>query len=249
MFKKKDIIKKLKEWSEKHGGKTPSQKVFFEETEVGIYDRMRYWPNYGALVKEAGLKPNKFDKTKYTKNQLCELFIQTIREKGKWPTRGILDVKHHGDADFPDSSTFYKKLGLTEALAKNILKFAKSEKGYTDVIDVCETLLNDYESYEDKSDEAIEGTKHGWIYLLKTTFRGKSAYKIGETNDLKRRENELNQPSNDQEIIHAIETDDPSGIEKYWHNRFKDKQLKGKNEWFILNASDIRAFKKWKRIF
>ncbi len=248
MFKKKDIIKKLQEWSAEHGGKTPGESRFFEDTEVGITDRSKYWINWGELVKDAGLTPNKFDKTKYTEDQLCELFIETIRENGKWPTRGILHVKHHSKPSFPDSATFYYKLGLTENLAKKIIVFTKNKKNYKDVIDICNSVVERYGKEKNQSENLDKTSNHGWVYLLKTTFRGKDGYKIGNTNDLKRREKELNQPSNDQSILHAIETDDPFGVEKYWHTRFESKLYKN-NEWFLLNRSDIRAFKRWKRIF
>ena len=47
-------------------------------------------------------------------------------------------------------------------------------------------------------------------------------------------------------LIHKILTDDPYGVEEYWHKRFSAKAMKG--EWFNLDPSDIVAFKRWKKI-
>lgn len=237
MLTKEEIIKELKKCT-KELGKTPSEKVFYENTEVERYNRMRYWPNYGELVREAGLSPNKFDKTKYTHEQLCKNFIKVIREQGKWPTRGILDVKHHRDPSFPDSSTFYNKLGLTSSLAQTILEYVKDRRGFGDVADLCNSVLKNHD--EESAEEDIVS---GFVYLGKQ--HGK--YKIGKAKDIDRRREDITLLGSEPfELINAIETDDMNGIEKYWHERFKSKWIRG--EWFKLNSSDIKAFRRWKNI-
>lgn len=242
MFTKEEIVKELLRCAEENGGKTPSEKFLYENTEIRIMDRRKYWSNYGELVYEAGLTPNKFDKTKYNNEQLCKIFIEVIREKGMWPTRGILDVKHYNDPSFPESSTFYKKLGLTEDLAKTILEFIEDKQGYGDVIEICNSVLA---KYKDQG-ESFEGQDviSGYVYLGKQH----GFYKIGKAKNTNRRREDLTLLGSEPfELIHEIRTDDMNGVEKYWHNRFKTKLKRG--EWFKLSKGDVKAFKRWKKIF
>lgn len=72
-------------------------------------------------------------------------------------------------------------------------------------------------------------------------------YKIGRTVSVGSRERQLAikipiPPT----TVHKIETDDPSGVEAYWHRRFENKR--GEGEWFALSSEDVRAFKRWKKI-
>jgi hypothetical protein len=66
----------------------------------------------------------------------------------------------------------------------------------------------------------------GFVYLFKHGRRRE--YKIGFTYNILRREGEVRiELPEAVEPPHYIETDDPAGVEDYWHRRFADKRLKG----------------------
>ncbi len=242
MFTKDEIIKEIQKYTQLNDGKTPSESSFYENTDVNRYERMKHWSNYGELVREAGLTPNKFDKTKYSHDQLCEIFITVIREKRKWPTRGDLDVKHHNDLSFPNSATFYKKLGLTRNLAKTILEFVENKKKYKDIVEICNLVFEGFENLDRTSEDPL--VSKGFVYLGKQH----GDYKIGKAKDANRRREDITLLGSEPfKLIHEIETDDMDGIEKYWHTRFTSKRKRG--EWFNLNSSDVKAFKRWRKIY
>lgn len=247
MLTKEEILKIIQKWAKENRGRTPSAKKFEEITGIGSYELHKYsWPNYGELVLEAGLTPNLFDKTKYSHQDLCKVFVRVIREKGKWPTRAILDIKHRNDSKFPASATFYKKLGQTGDLAQTILEYVKDKQGYQDVVNICNPVLVKYKKENEAEEEGTEKVIHGWVYLIK--HGSHNQYRIGKTTNLLRRlgQNRIELP---ERIIpvHSIETADITGVETYWLNRFESKGLNG--DWFSLNRSNVNEFKRWKRIF
>jgi hypothetical protein len=78
----------------------------------------------------------------------------------------------------------------------------------------------------------------GAVYLLR---HGRS-YKIGCSRMVENRIRELQQMLPDRaKLVHAIATDDPHGVEAYWHRRFAAKRYRG--EWFRLTPADIAAFR------
>lgn len=70
-------------------------------------------------------------------------------------------------------------------------------------------------------------------------------YKVGATNSFGRREREIAlQLPERATTVHVIKTDDPFGIEHYWHTRFADRRKN--SEWFELTQKDVRDFKRRK---
>jgi hypothetical protein len=81
----------------------------------------------------------------------------------------------------------------------------------------------------------------GYVYLI----RSGKFHKIGRTNASGRRLRELAiQLPKKPRTVHVIETDDPEGVEGYWHRRFAAKRQDG--EWFLLSEDDVRAFR-WRK--
>jgi hypothetical protein len=75
------------------------------------------------------------------------------------------------------------------------------------------------------------------VYLLQGPGR---RYKIGRTNAFGRRRRELSiQLPFDTRKVHVIETDDPEGVEAYWHHRFAEKRIN--SEWFEPQNEDVAA--------
>lgn len=82
----------------------------------------------------------------------------------------------------------------------------------------------------------------GFVYMMRSGRR----YKIGFTSSPSRRHREIRLDLPERtDLVHSIETDDPKGIEAYWHNRYAAQRVRD-TEFFELSASDVATFKKRK---
>ena len=187
--------------------------------------------------REAGYEPNKMT-VAYSDDELIEKLIEYIREIGHYPVSNELRIRAKNDAEFPAESTFLR-LGRKTELALKVIGYCRNIDGFDDVIEICQPIAAKAK-LSSESDLAAQDAD-GYVYLMKS---GKY-YKIGFANSLDRRRYEIGmQLPEGIEPIHSIRTDDPSGIEAYWHHRFKKKRMKG--EWFDLSRQDVAAFKKRK---
>ncbi|HXG66490.1 MAG TPA: GIY-YIG nuclease family protein [Blastocatellia bacterium] len=234
---KQHIINEIIRTTEKNEGRPLGSQRFSSETGIKKSDWYgKYWARWGDALKEAGYSPNTMQDS-YDEDWLIEQLISLIKEIGRFPVHGELRLKARKDKNFPSHSTF-GRLGNKAEAARKILDYCRQKSGYDDVIGICQPIA----SVEPKDDgaEGNEGDSDlGYVYLIKSG----RYYKIGRSNFVGRREYELSiQLPEKVTIVHSITTDDPVGIEAYWHKRFKDKRKNG--EWFELTNNDIKAFKR-----
>ena len=165
-----------------------------------------------------------------------------IRKLSKFPAHGELRIEKNHDPEFPSSGSLFDTKERKQKLARKIIEWCNGKNNYEDVVRLCEPVLEELGNKEDV-DSASESRSLGEVYL----FKSGRYYKIGKSNDTVRRGSELRvQLPERTDLIHSIKTDDPSGIEAYWHKRFETKRMNG--EWFNLSSSDIKAFRRWRRI-
>lgn len=235
---KQDILNAIRQTAKENGDNPLGVARFEKETGIKEYDWNKYWARFGDAHKEAGLIPNQLQGA-YTDEFLIEKVIGLTRKLGKFPTYREIKVEKNSDPELPDKNAFYR-LGTKEQLATKVVEYCNNKNGYDDIIELSQSILQ--KSIKKDSDDEIDGSV-GEVYL----FKSGRYYKIGKTNNTVRRGSELRiQLPEKMDLIHSIKTDDPSGIEAYWHRRFESKRMNG--EWFDLSTAEVKAFKRWRRI-
>lgn len=237
---KQEIISAIHRTAKDNGGVPLGMGRFEKETGIKLYDCQKYWSTFGEAQREAGFAANTLQ-IPHDKEFIFESLITLIRELSRFPTSAELVVKRNKDTKFPSPSSIHRRLGEKREIAEKISEYA-TQKGYSDIVELCRPIIeNSIEGESSDDSDIIQGL--GEVYL----FKSGRYYKIGKTNDTVRRGNEIRiQLPERTDLIHSIKTDDLSGIEAYWHKRFETKRMNG--EWFDLNSSDIKSFKRWRRI-
>lgn len=238
---KQHILEEICRLTKAAGGVAPGRRAF--ETETGVRESDwcgKYWVRWNDAVTEAGCVPNR-KQAAYTDIFLIEQLANLIRELRHYPVQAELMMKASADATFPSQKTF-RRFGSKRQTITKVREFCTANEKFSDVVALL-PLVAGQES--EPRAGSCQDTELGFVYLIKHGNRRE--YKIGRTNNKLRREGEIGIELPEKiEPMHVIQTDDPAGIEAYWHRRFSDKRLR--NEWFELTANDVKAFKRWRRI-
>jgi hypothetical protein len=242
---KADVLLEIRRVASKGSGKAPGRALFETETGIGYGVWGRWWARWGDALKDAGLSPNQLNRA-YSPKRLAVAFIGLTRELGHIPTRAELRVKAAASESFPSPNTF-SRLGATKIeIIKAVRGYCEQREGFEDILAICRHTVPPPIGTRRQLDLGAEQRAEvhsdiGAVYLLKAG----RYYKIGRSNSVGRRQYELSiQLPEHTSLIHEIATDDPVGIEAYWHQRFSAMRRNG--EWFALRPDDVRAFKRRK---
>jgi hypothetical protein len=239
---KQRILAEIKRLAAETGGKAPGWQAFARAT--GVRKSVWYpyiWLRWGDALAEAGYAPNQFQ-TRTSDEVLISKYVGLVRELGRFPVEGEIRRKAKGDESFPNHMAFHR-FGGKDKLLEVIVEYCSEHPGFEDILALCNALNNASEHAVPVKRNNEPKLVTGFVYLMKSGRH----YKIGRTKSVGRRESELAiKIPVPPRTIHNIETDDPVGVEAYWHRRFADKR--GEGEWFDLSPEDVKAFKRWKRI-
>ena len=210
-----------------------SRAAFLRETGISESWIDRHWLRWSEAVEEAGLTPGTMT-TAYTDEHLLDALARLVRELGHYPVANEFRRKDRETPGFPNRKAF-DRFGGKAAAIHRVAEFCRERPEFADVV----AVLGDVPQTESPSSGAA--TILGYVYLAKPGRH----YKIGQTNDLVRRTNEIRIHLPERlELVHQISTDDPGGIERYWHQRFAHLRVNG--EWFTLGADEVAIFKRRK---
>jgi hypothetical protein len=239
---KEQILAEIKRLAVERRGQAPGRQAFARTTGVRMSDWYPHiWLRWGDALAEAGYAPNQLQ-TKVSDEVLIEKYIGLVRELGGVPVEGEIRRKAREDQSFP-AHTVFSRFGGKDKLVDAVAAYCRKTPGFEDVLALCVELSKALVPSSAANREREQKIATEFVYLMKPGPH----YKIGRTNSVGRRGSELAiKIPVPPKTIHTIETDDPIGVEAYWHRRFAEKR--GEGEWFVLSPDDVKAFKRWKRI-
>lgn len=226
------IISEIQRLAALNDGQAPGQTAFVGATGIGETKwRGKYWARWGDALIEAGFEPNTWN-NKSDPEEVLEGVIRACRHYGKLPVKAEFSMLRASDPSIPLPNTIRNHFGRQADLVTALRKYAGTKPDYADVLAMLPVAAPSRPAKASGA-KAVDGH----VYLIKSG----DFYKVGRSDELERRVKEIRVALPDAAtLIHAITTDDPPGIEAYWHRRFADRRANG--EWFKLTSEDVKAF-------
>jgi hypothetical protein len=245
MKDKEFILGEIRRTAAFNGGKPLGQRAFTNESGIAKHEwEGVHWVRWSDALSDAGFSPLEWGKA-LDEEQMFDELAKLARKYNRFPFLAEIRIGKRTNDQIPSVSALQRRFGQREEMIQRVRDYCGSREEYADVFAILdqESIITIPENgTAEINNELGKVTASGYVYLVKS---GK-LYKIGCTENHWRRKSELHKQTAEGIVeVHTIAAiDDPTGIEKYWHGRFKDKRLHG--EWFDLSAEDVSAFKKRK---
>jgi hypothetical protein len=207
--------------------------------EVGLSEqwlRGQVWySGWNNLLTELGLQTRRFGPPERDPTISVSAIAEFVCRLQRWPTEDEFRRERATNDTIP-SVAYIRKLRRSGELANLIKPHAEANPN----ISALQLLASENTAVEEPlKGDSIKDRVQGYVYLLRSGRK----YKIGKSNDISRRFREVRLELPEETVqVHSIATDDPAGIEHYWHRRFAAKRVRN-TEFFLLDGDDVRAFK------
>ena len=230
------IIHEIRRLAGQNDGQAPGETLFAKKTGIAKHQwRGKHWVRWSDAVAEAGFAPSKWNERHDTDAVLAS-YVMLCRHYGRLPITAEIDFYRRSHPSAPSRQTIRRHFGGSAGLLAALRSFVRDKAECSDIA----TML------PPESSSTVEPPRgrlppEGFVYLIQSG----EFYKIGRSDDLERRVKEIRVALPDKAtLVHSIRTDDPPGIEAYWHTRFRERRANG--EWFKLSALDVSAFRRRK---
>jgi hypothetical protein len=233
---KEFILSEISRCASENAGVPLGRDRFYAATGIRESDWSgKYWVRWNEALADAGFAPNRLTLA-YDEDHLLRQLALLVRDLGRYPVHRELMMRRRTHDDFPSEKVF-RRFGNQQATIVRLVDYCSAYPELSDVLDICAPLVQPEPETEELDADPHETS--GYVYLVKS---GKH-YKIGRSNSAGRRFYEIGlQLPEALTVVHHMATDDPVGIERYWHERFAEKRANG--EWFQLTGVDVKAFKR-----
>lgn len=223
------ILTEIKRLATAAGGKPPGVAAFTQATGITQSKwRGLIWARWGDALAEAGYEPNTLQAALPEDDVLLPIANLT-KVLGRLPTRAEIKLQSARHPGLPSPGAVQRRYPTNQRLVQALATLSARD-GWADLADLLP-------SSDHMPTTVSGGREDGSVYLLRSVAH----YKIGRSDQLERRIKEIRVALPEAAtLIHSIRSDDPPGIEAYWHRRFADRRANG--EWFALTPEDVRAF-------
>jgi hypothetical protein len=223
------------------GGRALGGNAFSSATGIKEHEWRKHWTRWNQALVEAGFPPNTLT-PKYADEVLGTSLAELARSLGSVPVKGDIDHEKAADPTFPGYEAF-RRWKSSGTLAAALHRFCADRADLADVVAMCASRVAAAPPARTAGRAKVV---NGYVYLKRYGRSGRD-YKLGKTEDLRRRHAQLESMyPGELRHVHSIPTDDAAGIERYWRTRFEGKRLPTKGprgEIFRLDPEDVSAFR------